>query len=92
MSKEETERRMQDREGYNKALKGESPALDKGVLDKIEESTLGNMKVEDTIEEETKGDKQVDEIVEEVIPASSTGDMIEEELKVVAVPETKPED
>ena len=52
MDKEETERRMKDIEGYERALKGETSALDKGVLDEIEESTLGKRKVEGTIEEE----------------------------------------
>ena len=50
MSKEETEQRMKDREGYARALKGISP-LDKGVLDEIETSTFGTPKVEDAITE-----------------------------------------
>ena len=51
MSKEETEKRMKDHEGYNRALKGVSP-LDKGVLDEIEMSTFSKMKLEDIVEEE----------------------------------------
>ena len=91
MSKEETERRMKDREGYARALKGVS-ALDKGVLDEIEKSTLTIPKVEDGIEEERRSDLLVSEQVEEVKQATGPSSALIEELKTAPAPEMRADD